>query len=251
MRDIDQLIETAFERNSSDVDLIRKTLGGADLAEFDSLLNLKSDLKGLRDVPDCQLTVDHLRRAVLNQKPAQSSKSWLRFWVFAPVATAAALALVFVVKSGSLGVGSAPQATLQTPIKGSPVAVVVPPVSASTEAGFSVVREPVTRIASISPNENRVRRSVRRLTNSGPVAARSDLKMASTPVGGDIDEDVVSTGALSEGTELAMTVPESVSANRETDSRDSVVVILDKRNPETGAAEAREISKPSDVVFGG
>lgn len=58
------------------------------LEEIKELESLKEDLQLLRDVPKCQLSVEHMRNAVLQQAtPKRTKPTWKKFFLAMPVFT--------------------------------------------------------------------------------------------------------------------------------------------------------------------
>lgn len=249
MKNIDHLIDVAFE--SPEDKAFFASLSSEEAREFTALSNLKNDLKALRDVPECQLTTAHLRQAVLNQKPASAPKPALKLWVYAPFAAAAVLAVAFLAKPTSSPapvpnddvvasrvddtVDKAKGLASTAPLNTNDLERVTETVSKVAPVQKSVVSNPRS-------SGSRVRRMSAASTHS-PEASTATLASAERRTGFDHEPSELTLGGPDEKTELAMI---SGDAHRE-----PVVVILDKDNPETGAAEAREISKPADVIFGG
>lgn len=200
--------------------------------EAELLSGIKADLARLRgNVPECQLTAEHLRRAVLNQPQRKGFN--FQPWLWTSLAAAACLSALFAVWPK----GGKPEA-----------ASVVHTVAARSDSPAPridqpapLTRSPLERLVVQSPEKPRPKRSQRRARSSahtqGAVASLS--RVASF----NAEKAVVGQPA----TILAL----DIKSEPEPVVHEPVVVVTDKPSPSTGAAEAQEISKPSDVVFGG
>lgn len=249
MKNIDHLIDVVFE--SPEDKAFFASLSTEEAREFTALSNLKNDLKALRDVPECQLTTEHLRQAVLNQKPATTPKPALRLWLYAPFAAAAVLAVAFLAKPTNVPnpivTDDGVVASNTTKADSSNGLVETTPVGKNdferaAEAAINAVPIRKSVVASTRSTGSRIRRmnaaSVPGASTSSPTLTTAERSAAF-----DRTPSELGLGGPDERTELAMISAEA--------HREPVVVILDRDNPETGAAEAREISKPADVIFGG
>lgn len=244
MKNIDQLIEAVFEGQD-----VHPNLSPTEAREVDSLRALKADLRQLRDVPECQLTVDHLRRAMLNQPVPKPRRNWIRLTAWVPVAAAAGLALVMMTRATQTFVPTTSESGLveevanaSKPLPKGLSDAARTPTNASPVLTKQVVSSKKVETETVA--SKRVRRSIVRPVEPDTVALMSQAitDTAIEAVGGmgsrERNEAAPSAGAPQ--------MDSSPSVGEE-----PVVIVGDTHDPETGAAEAREISRPSDVVFGG
>lgn len=249
MKNIDHLIESVFEGQDLD-----QGLTASELREVELLKTLKSDLKQLRDVPECQLTVDHLRRAMLNQPVPVAKKNPFRLWTWVPVAAAAALALLMVNRPAEtkLSPTESGMAHPSTSLPVEPIANKLPDASQNSESVTPVRSEaPLAEAKRPAARETVRTRYVARRTASASsqpevvaLMTRAVQDTADQAVGGNVHD-------LSEESSAKMSTASVPAVSRDSEPQVPVVIVGDTSDPETGAAEAREISRPSDVVFGG
>jgi len=92
---MDSLMRQIFgEAEAGDLAMLDGVSASAIEQERIVLNNLRSELRGLKEVPECQISTEHLRNAILNQGSASKRTAPLMsFWKFAfPVAACAAIA---------------------------------------------------------------------------------------------------------------------------------------------------------------
>jgi len=277
---MDALFRKVFgDVENGDEQLLGSVNGGAINREETILTNLKLELKNLGEVPECQLSSDRLRDAILSKgtmrEPVSPFANWWKFAV--PVAACAALA-VFVLQmprsqvidepdtQGSIATKlEQPSATLENKIE--PNDVVVPPVteqSAKVEIVLPIDQPTIVKKTSPSTVKNS-RRPVTKprpqyasrttVSDQAGVGAPSpaamadmvaaDLKPKSSPsVAG------IAAGAL-EGFENRDSGSTSRgSAAKPDESSPKVVIVTAGTNPDTRASNATEVDK-KNVVFGG
>lgn len=248
MSDRDVRLETAFDGSVTDVERLRATLTGSDLRDFDDMVQIRTDLKALRDVPECQLTVDHLRSAVLGrtQRKSPSLGPWL---VWTPVAAAAAFAVMLFNRPAAAPNPAKPSPDVATTVGAAPA--LQPPVEETLSTKDELTSQPTTGA------EDRAAETV--VAKAAPtLAAKSALRRSLSPRR-DSRRSALSS-ARDTVTTTVPTVPVASGPTAESGMAtvaamqpqpEPVVVVTETSNPDTGAAEAREVSRPSDVVFGG
>ncbi|MBX3114891.1 MAG: hypothetical protein KF836_10030 [Fimbriimonadaceae bacterium] len=92
---MDSLMRQIFgESEAGDLAMLEGVSPAALEQERIVLNNLRSELRGLKEVPECQLSTEHLRNAILNEGSGSKRTAPLTsFWKFAvPVAACAAIA---------------------------------------------------------------------------------------------------------------------------------------------------------------
>jgi len=251
------------------------TLGGvsSEAMEQEKLVlnNLRSELRGLKDVPECQLSTEHLRNAILNQgsgSPTKRVAPWASLWKFGlPVAACAAIGawMMFGQKPLTQDVGTsggtqiasnteAPKGTLDKPAPTQQIEKEVAPIQAEPS-------KPVTDgVETHGMNKKPVRRP--QSGNIGRLAARTE-----TPAIGLEALSGVATASLDSAprgaTNTSKMMPAasdmvSDSASRameslSTDDRENsgkVVIVGGGSQVDSRASSATEVDK-RDVVFGG
>jgi hypothetical protein len=227
----DRLFESAFDGAPEP-----ERLSAPEAAELKALRALKADLAALREVPECQLTTEHLRRAILDQgvRPAAPRvPAWSRWLWAAPVAAVAAVALVL----------NRPRDVVPTVRELASAAPVesagVPKTSAPLIVDGSGPAEPATVASATQPSTDGVarperprRRTTRRLAvQDGPLLAMREDAIPATRTRG-------ATSEAAPEEEPAIEQPEAV-------------VVTEPADPATGTAAAQEVTISADVVFGG
>lgn len=251
MKDIDKLIETVFEGQESALE----GLDTESMREVATLKVLKADLQSLRDVPECQLTTDHLRRAVLNRpqvKPAPSRSLWL----WSPLAAAAGVALLFLVNRPTQFVEHA-ASKASTPVRSIPLVKNDLPAAATDDVvalggDDSAWNDPNFMLDASDPevaDRPLEQPKKRRVSASNRRVEASTTKLVATVM------ETVKRDSGFESSAPAAGASEALSAHTEKmesyKGQDPVVVVTEQPNADTGLAEAKEVSKPSDMVFGG
>lgn len=223
----DRLFESAFDGEPEPA-----AMTAAEAAELRALKALKADLVALRDVPECQLTTDHLRRAILDQgvRPVKPRLPMFGRWLWAaPVA--AAMAVVLFLNRPKEIVPDARELASATPVRASaePAAAVVVPEQDEPVTVASATQPAPSVVADSRPERPR-RRPARRLTvDEGPLLAmREDASAVARPM-----------------------AAEPVTRDEAQPSQPEAVVFTESSDPATGTAAAQEVTISTDVVFGG
>lgn len=221
---------------------------------------LKSDLRALNDVPECQMSVDRLQHAILNSTQKTAVKGWSLAKVFGGFSAVAAGAFALVL-------------TMNMQKQADPVSIVgnATPVAMSTEKASdksTSVKKPSadtvagTKSAPINPAPVESESSKLRGQQVVRVPRRNDY---APPSARDSEVELVASGAASEasvpapgsGSGMAMaaaptTMPTVAMdhADSKTTAEDSVVILGSSTNVD-GTRQAVEVSRNEDVVFGG
>ena len=270
----DELLNLAFgELSDRDSQALEAKLLGDSSAqkELDLLRTLRSDMVGLRDIPEMQFSKERLREAILSSgtKPvSRPSINWLN-WFLGPAALASVAALAFVMTRG---------VNHKDPVfvaNGKPAFdKVLPKVEIKTPAGLSEERvatnlestkgefpdvadthwarekngvvqsstTPPSFLRDKSPSKKRIRTKVR---SAILVAQRDDVKP---------DLSDVNPGSRSglKSADTATAIP-SASASITVASTEAAPIILIDANTDSGvgAPTATEVSNPSNVAIGG
>jgi len=255
VKETDRLFEAAFDGSELDVRNLKQGLSKSAAEELDSRVTLKADLKKLGDVPECQLTTDHLRRAVLNSRPLAPARRPLNIWAWTPLVAAASLGLFMFVKGGtSTGSGSivpvVPNKVVSNPIAKTDNTTPLVDTGAQDPVfdAHDVVATTVGD-SNVEPRRHRSAKSTSVDNSDGLVAAVNMVAQnASTLMAADFP--AASSSVPEAGSAGAFDKAEKERVNSEL-QKEPVVIVSDRANPTTGAAEAQEVSRPSDVVFGG
>ncbi len=252
MKRRDEIIHAAFEGGAES---LRPRLDRAGKKELDGLIDIKSALKSLADVPECQLSNEHLRNAVLNRPSVPTRPR--TYWLATPLVMAAGLAAVFFL--------SRPQPATNSPVaerSGTSVPATLPiesvPQKGSAEEHVAVkVRDNVPAPSVVAAQAASTTRPVRRhhaaskapKIDSGLVVRLAD----SNTFDGAHEAANRSTASDVAATESYKDVAASESlptAGGAVESAPEPVVVI-TRDTGNGASEAQEVKAPSNVVFGG
>lgn len=263
-REIDLLIKNALgESDANESQQAQAMIAGSPEAAREAALwqQLKADFKVLAEVPECQLTSERLRAAVLSGSIKKRSASPFRIWLPAVGLAAAALYAVIILprpsapETGGSGVvameNPAPtidDLVMQTEPEAEPLAA---PEAAST-APEAAPR--ATAVAKPAPRRtSRPRTSYRTASNAG-------AKMATAEIAADMILDSVMLPAANTamadptaGMSAARTLkaPAPMSAAPAADEENGVVVLSREASSPNGAPVAVEVGRRHDVVFGG
>lgn len=275
----EQLYSYAFgELSDSELQRIEAELmkDSSSKAEADFLLNLRSDLKGLQEVPEMQLSIERLREAILGQglKPSKPAFAW-GSWLAGSTAVASVFLLMFAASGGVnrlLGRGAEPQLVLGDSKKsGAPVVALNGSKSRSERIFSEVLTAPTvgaskTRASDLFASSNvssrvesevprrvrKAKRKVRFLGNSSSamtLIALNTLNNSSTKTGDAALTADVSSKKMS-GEPIPPSGADSVSGSV-TVPDSTIVMINTERDESTGAPIATEVRNPSNVVIGG
>lgn len=250
MKERDRLILAAFDGGQDGLD----RLGESERRELDLLKGLKHDLAALKDVPECQLTPDRVKNAILasHTVPGKSPSRW--FWI--PTVAAAAVTVFAVTKlaggpstdptarTGALPVSNLGTAAEQGPDHssaptGEAVAMTEPRTEPFDLRSEGYVPVPGTdRGAVTAPRRYRTRQSAGRSSGTEQSATLAAMSKPSIET---------SEGKLRTPEDLKH---ETVAAMDKAEA-EPVVVVSPELNPDTGVSDANEVSRPNDVLFGG
>lgn len=236
----DDLIQHVFgdldERRSRQLDA-ESALRPEIAREAQALRRLREDLRTLRDIPECQLSTDRVRDAVLRSEMKARPRLSL-VWLGAPVAVGLVLLALFLLRTDG------GQVITQSGIdRGSPLAVAQPletvaVVGAQSALDFAGLAENVvpTPVA-IKPtpaafSAKAPRRPFRNAVRSESRRQRDEARIVRSPV-------------------AAGPVGPVASAKPGSDSSEPTgIVIIDTADP-TGETRANEVETASHVVIGG
>lgn len=251
MKKIDQdlLIQAAFEDEVSELDLMELTQ--EEREEFEALRGMKLDLRRLNDVPECQLTVDHLRQAILAESVAKPARKPFYLWfgyVGAAAASIAAIAFVF----------NRPADKKETPLRGIAEVAALTPEQPETVTAMAVgqatrdlankilagrmesVEAPaVEKFAATKPTVRR-KTSPRRRIEAPMVTAsyKSTVPEKMEDVSGSLSKPLAPAGPVNLG---------AAPAGTPSPSTEGIVIISQSDE----GPKATETGKTNDIVFGG
>lgn len=211
--------------------------------EYESLKDVRGELGALREAPECQVSVERLRDALLKETLQANSRpkaSWL--WALSPAVGLAALALAWVVTQEpgptALEVASAPdrsQVGMQTaesaptPFQPMPIAPPESPLLDQPSPSLETFETP--------PAVAEAR--------SSPTPNRQELVLAYTPA-----PTLTQAVSMTVSTVASEPYP-SQAAIRVDQPEPQVVIVTGLESAETGARVATEADHNEHVVFGG
>lgn len=232
-------------------------------AALDELRTLKGDLRRLQEVPECQLSTERMRDAILRREMDQRVKTGRRAtWLVGPVASVAAMGTLWIVLQ-SLTPPSEP-----SPRVGSvsdPTTLAMRAASAPAPAVRKKATAPAAPAVRPSPTRNRKERepmqiertspSVRLASRSveRPVAVETDAPVVIRPaVAKIVSTESVPETAMRPSGEMGLRTMESVPEQpTEATQREGIVIIRNERDERTGARTASEVQADDGIVFGG
>lgn len=251
----DLIIKAGFGELSPDEQARLDALTPEEREQVEQVKMVRDGLKALRDVPECQMSSERLRDAILNQGVAPSRQS--KPWTFAVFAAAAILVAYFGAQLDVLGEPDAVGTV--GPDSGSvDFENVLPPLDLGTLGPVAsnddaTVEDTILTID--PPSRDIVTMSNRR--SGGSTISRNGIR----------EEDVVNLAVppWQYGSEGSMTLvsfdpqPDADvftmfsadTGSQDDEYSDNLVVIDYIENPDTGAFVATEVETFGDVVFGG
>lgn len=252
MNNSDHLYEIAFDGTDHELEQFLASASESAKVEISELSQLKADLKSLRDIPECQLSTERLKEGILGSKVAPAPKRYQRWQNWLPLASAVAMGIFLYnlpKDRPAINSGSDQEAVAQ-----------VQPESANKADGLKTDDTPKVQEA-ITSNEPQTKAKNSNLTPKKLVAksifrqssrTRSELAMTATI------ETAAYKAVRDQESKTGASFSASGAPTMEADAKadlavatEPVVIVTDVANPETGTAEAREITKSTDVVFGG
>lgn len=235
----DLLIAYAFGELNED-EMTAFEADAAEKAELDELTRLRADLKRLADVPECQLSVERVRDAIL-QREIRQRRDWRPLVLATPVAAGLALLAFFAMRQSgqpSLAPKTNPiviETTEPKPFvrRTEPDRVTTPPANGVDVERLVGITLSVLNARPVSTDEPvSIRQAVHRpkpAYKHSVVASRVETPMPAAPEG--------STPVA------APTVqPQPI---------EPIVMISADEDKATGARRANEVETTSDVVIGG
>lgn len=251
--DRDLILELGFdELSEAEVTDLGVSLAGNESlrAELDAVRAMKADLRSLQSVPECQLSSERLRDAILSTgiKPKHRLKP---LWVWATPLAAAALALIAFLRVFGVAEGdsrdfreatnsvnrSAGANITSEPAEGSgPMAF--DRASDVNRSNMMVQRDPteVKSVASATQSGSK-RVAASSSTRPRPTVKRTERPHARAPKGNESTPKAASVGPASVPGEPETTAP--------------IIIISADRDAATGANRATEELEDSNVVIGG
>jgi hypothetical protein len=198
---------------------------------------IRDGLKGLRDIPEPQISAERVRDAILNQGLRPSRRPLMsRLWV--PSASVMLAALGFVYLSG---LGSAPE---QMPPDAAALAM-AQPVREEAKSATPIARPtPPPRAVAAQPTTPRPAAPRRR------ARAPELYAMASQPVEEPVDPAPPAVNSVSEGTP-AVERAEMPAAETAAQPEEPIVLIAPEVDQNTGAPIATEVQNASNILVGG
>ena len=238
----DQLIECAFGELSA-AEKQGLNLSAAEREEMNAFASLRADLRALREVPDCQISTERMRDAVLKSEIRQR-QDWRRWLPLAAVPVAAALALV------ALNLAKAPDAPSRSNFAASEKPVSSPLVVRRTEDTMPSTFD-ASDVAAFMLNATAFIDSLATDTEKATATTRTkrakpriNVRLASTR-----NQPVVRLATKKETAPVPATPVRSIPAP--TNQPEPIVMISNEQDNNTGARRANEVETSHDVVIGG
>ena len=235
---LDQLISAAF--GDEGIELGRLT--DEEQRQFDALQSVSDGLKGLRDVPECQLSNERLRNAILNGAVKQRS---FPGWGIATATVVCSALAVLVLQSRFNRAPEQQQPVAQNTEQTAPAVKADDAGSAkTTETKVAVQGSPIV------DNTAPVKRVATRTTpHADPVAAESPIPEYMVLAGRD--PNAVDLAPVSFSGDVHISIPSDVGTKPVEADRSGVVVVDADQTNSNGAYEATEVTSYGNVVFGG
>lgn len=214
------------------------------MKEVDLLRQLRSDMSGLRDIPEMQFSKERLRDAILSSgaKPAKRLTPWLN-WIMAPVAALSIAAMTFVALNGA----EKPKTQIVASST-KPISIELPETKrteslvATADARRAAVNVPAVTVAS-KPTKKSFRAKIRR-SSTGIVATLVKREASIT-----VPPTNFGSGETSPDTAIPMAVAAKTADVKP--EPPAIVVIDTTTDSGVGAPVAMEVTNPSNVVIGG
>lgn len=223
--DEDLILQAAFgEADASALAQVNASLSSdAGLArEFESLKQMKDALKDLKEVPECQLSIDRVRDAILSRSVRPQRRA---VWLWPSLVGAAATALVLVLLSQE-----APQQSIASPSR-SVVVAQTNPVPSNMEPLQSQPTVEPEQEAPVASNSRQSPAPPRYRPSRSTVAMATVSLVDAAPISFDPQPDeIVLRGARwhSESERPAESVVQIVEVGDETDSGTGMRIATDK-----------------------
>lgn len=246
-RELDLLMKVAFGEGT-EADRLACTELRKRNAEAEQLFRaygqMDADLVGLNDIPECQLSVERMRTAILSAGVKPQRPSSMNWSLSLGLACVAALALWLTIPADRAE-RSLPVSTVASNSDATPQPILLES-GAARATGSELLRRLETSGSRSESLEPAVMPAVRRpLTGRRPLASRSDES------GRSRGESLKSGGmTLASAPDPGFGLPVPV-ADDAKPAGAPVVVVTSSVDPETGAKEANEVSNSRSVVFGG
>lgn len=232
-------------------------------ALFDEFAAMRTGLRGLDDVPACQLSTDRLRQAILAQgvKPGRTTVPFRLTWGHGLAAAAClAVGMVFLRQPAADQVRVAsdvtpPAATSAKKAEQSQPVATAPLATAPKRPELLADSAPVEHPAAVNGLMDRAvpKPSHRRVRTSRPTGQA----IAAPPFEAGLSKDAMAPTTMSlkaegsgEETDARPTVADATVYDASV-PEGPVVIVQPQTDPRTGAALAVESDHASDIVFGG
>ncbi len=271
-KDIDLLIKSAMgEADSRESSQAQSLIASDPAAAKEAAMweQMKADFKVLAEVPECQLSNERVRAAVLSGSIKQRRSSGFRFWMPAVGLAAAALfAVMFMPRNTIPAVGGGGDAvafgTEEDSVRTQPLTpeVLIDPRNDQIEV--PTIESSATEVAAAEPAvaPTPVRRTaVRRNRTSNAVALKTSQDRQTAEQAAEMVLNSVMVPAVSMATAapsadamrtgMAPPAPAAMGASAPSDMEEGVVILSRESTSGTGVPVAVEAGRRHDVVFGG
>lgn len=238
----DQLIQCAFGELSQ-AEKQNLNLSATERQEMEAFASLRTDLRALREVPDCQISTERMRDAVLKAEIRQR-QDWRRWLPLAAVPAAAVLALV------ALNLAKAPDAPAVNHLAASEKPISTPLVVRRTDDTTPTTFD-ASDVAAFMLNATAFVDSLATETEPKPTAPRT--KRNKTRISTRLVSSRTQPSARLSSKKEAPTAPVAAvrSIPAPTDQPEPIVMISNEQDNNTGARRANEVETSHDVVIGG
>ncbi len=222
--------------------------------EVAGLQNLKHDLQSLREVPECQLSVERVRDAILRGEMKRRTSNRRALWSLVPAAAVALGALFISTRTQNLDSSSSTSASRSEGTSNL--------VAAAIGIG-SGAREAATMLDTVAPTASLLESAVQSIANSGSQVSvsksvRRKVDRGSRPHGSSIQltnlQPHVENAPPPNGGPSSAPAPTTVASTADAPNpqpQAPVIVITNEPAEGTGASRAHEMESSGNVVIGG
>lgn len=267
-KDIDLLIKSAMgEADSQESSQAQALVESSPEAAREAAMwaQMKADFKILADVPECQLSNERMRAAVLSGSIKQRRASAFRFWMPAAGLATAALFAVFLMPKNTVPPvsGSGDAVAITTPEdrmrnEGFDATTLIDP--RSSELSVPTIEESTPEsVAPSEPAPAPVKRTTRPRQRTAQRVAVNDAAKQQTAaeaaemIVGSVVVPAMNMAATAPDTNAAraMMSPAPPAPASDSSSEEGVVILSRESSVGNGAPVAVEVGRRHDVVFGG
>jgi hypothetical protein len=253
-RELDLLIQHVFGDAEGDEAAEAARVAARSPQEAALWTELKSDLRRLNEVPECQMSVERLQHAILNKTQKEAVKGWSLAKVFGGLTAVAAGAFAITMSMNLMKTAGPDQVIKPTSTevvamneksKGPDVRSALVNPSGTTPAPTTVTPKP-------DSNPRRTNQVIIDPPHRGHDAPNAfDSADFGSTLGTPAPEMNLTSAAPTTGNSGAYDANTAMKSGDDTNPEDSVVIVESSTNQD-GTRQAKEVSRnDEDIVFGG